>query len=536
MRYFLLFFLAVSVPGFTAAQTALVKKDGYTQWIVDGKPFIAIAGELHNSSSSGLAYFSEALSYARSMHVNTVIATISWEQFEPREGQFDYFLVDNIIAAAAKSNLKLVLIWFASWKNGESAYAPVWVKSDTTRFVRIKTRTGVDIHTLSPFCPATMHADARAFSALMKRIREKDARHNVVMMQVENEVGAFTGMDYNGEAIYHAPVPSGLIRYMSAHESTLEQPLRDAWVRNGRKTSGDWPAVFGEDAQNFFMSWQYATYINAVCAAGKDAYDIPMYVNCWLVQHLGEKPGEYPNGGPVSRVMDIYKVAAPRIDLCAPDIYLSNFKEICGMYDRPAKNNPLFIPECEGDNPGKAFYAIGEHNALGFSPFGIESMAADRGYAQSFAVLQEMMPWIQRYRGNVRGVLKEGDRDRDTLNMGDYDIEVRYTAKDKNCYGIIVQTARDSFVVCGIHLQLKFRYRNTGNLPIVGQVLEGTMKGGRWETIRLLNGDESGSDYTANIPGRHYDAATGEPAWVRVPGLPRQLVEAPGIYKVSLVR
>lgn len=541
-------------PARMPGKPALVKKNGYTQLFVDGKPFVAIAGELHNSTSSGMAYFSQALKYARSMNINTVIASVSWEQFEPQEGKFDYRLVDSIIQKAAAENLKVVLIWFASWKNGESAYVPAWVKADPGRFVWVKRSTGADVHTISPFSRPAMEADAKAFSMLMRRIKERDTRHTVIMMQVENEVGAFSEMDYNADALYNGPVPASLISYLAQNERLLEQPLHDAWVRNGRKTQGSWAAVFGEDnydAQNFFMSWQYATYINRVCEAGKKEYDIPMYVNCWLVQHPGEKPGEYPNGGPVSRVMDIYKAAAPAIDFCAPDIYLKNFKEVCQMYYRPEKNNPLFIPECEGDNPGKAYYAIGECKAIAFSPFGIESLAADRSYAQSFAVLEEMLPVIQQYQGTgkVRGILKEGVKDKDTVMMGKYEIEVRYRAKDQDCYGVIVQTGEDEFIVCGIHLQLKFRLKDGKGIALVGQVLEGTMQHDKWETIRLLNGDESGSDYTANIPGRHYyttitkENFTAEPAWLHVPGLDditeggvtKHLVSAPGIYKVTMI-
>jgi hypothetical protein len=517
----------------------LVKKAGHTQLLVDGKPFIAIAGELHNSTSSGLAYFSQALKYAASLNINTVIASISWEQFEPHEGQFDYFLVDNIIKKAREQDLKLVLIWFGSWKNGESAYVPGWVKADPKRFTWVKTPSGVDVHTISPFCKAAMQADAQAFSMLMKRINTQDTGHTVIMMQVENEVGAFSDMDYNGEALYHDPVPASLIDYMKKETPSVEQPLNDAWTRNGRKTRGNWPEVFGEDnydAQNFFMSWQYATYINTVCAAGKKEYDIPMYVNCWLVQHPGEKPGEYPNGGPVSRVMDIYKVAAPAIDLCAPDIYLKNFKEICRMYHRPEKNNPLFIPECDDDNPGKAYYALGECNALGFSPFGVESMAADRSYAQSFAVLEELLPLIRQYQGTgkMHAVLKEGDENSDTLDMGNYKIEVKYKRNHDPCYGIIIQTGPDEFIVCGIGFRLKFRPKTIGNVALVSQVLESAFRQNKWETIRLLNGDESGSDYTADIPGRHYNPNSSEPAWVYVPGLEKDVVQAPGIYKVSV--
>jgi hypothetical protein len=112
-----------------------------------------------------------------------------------------------------------------------------------------------------------------------------------------------------------------------------------------------------------------------------------------------------------------------------------------------------------------------------------------------------------------------------------------------------VQTGTDEFVVCGIGIRLKFRPVGEGDVTLVNQVLEGTIRQGKWETIRLLNGDESGSDYTADIPGRHYYTSVGKggfsarPAWVYVPGLDelteggvkKQLVEAPGIYKVSVL-
>ena len=173
---------AFAQPTRAPGQPTLVKKDGHTQLLVDGKPFVAIAGELHNSTSSGLAYFSQALKYAKSLNINTVIASISWEQFEPREGEFDYTLVDNIIRKAREQDLKLVLIWFASWKNGESAYVPRWVKADPKRFVWVKTRSGVDVHTISPLCKAAMQADARAFAMLMKRIKAQDTGHTVLMM------------------------------------------------------------------------------------------------------------------------------------------------------------------------------------------------------------------------------------------------------------------------------------------------------------------------------------------------------------------
>jgi hypothetical protein len=87
--------------------------------------------------------------------------------------------------------MRLVLLWFGSWKNGVSSYAPEWVKRDTVRFPRAKgssNRNTKDI--LSTLSDANRQADARAFAALMRRLREIDGRrHTVILIQVENEVG-----------------------------------------------------------------------------------------------------------------------------------------------------------------------------------------------------------------------------------------------------------------------------------------------------------------------------------------------------------
>ena len=293
----------------------LKTENNITRLMVDGKPFLMLAGELHNSTSSAPEYFAEAINNAVTMNVNTVIASVAWEQFEPQEGQYDYKYIDFILKNAREHNLKVVLIWFASWKNGESSYVPLWVKKDTNRFFRIKNKQGDLMSAISPFCEQAKVADGNAFVELMKYIKAKDTEKTIVMMQPENEVGAFSEMDYNKKSLqlYASPVPEQLIQYLKKNKNTLEKELKTAWEANGYKTNGTWAEVFGEsnfDAQNFFMSWQYATYINEISRRGKEIYNLPMYVNAWLVQFPTEQPGKYPNGGPVSRVMDIYKAGS----------------------------------------------------------------------------------------------------------------------------------------------------------------------------------------------------------------------------------
>ena len=56
----------------------------------------------------------------KALNLNAVIGTASWELVEPEEGKYDFALVDGLIRKARASGIRLVLIWFGSWKNGVS--------------------------------------------------------------------------------------------------------------------------------------------------------------------------------------------------------------------------------------------------------------------------------------------------------------------------------------------------------------------------------------------------------------------------------
>ena len=175
----------------TAAPPPHLEKHGSAiQLIVDGKPYLMLAGELHNSSSSSIQYMQPVWPRLAAMHLNTVLAPVAWETIEPEERHFDFSTVDGLLAGARNSHLKLVILWFGAWKNTYSTYVPAWVKTDIKRFARVETRDGRNTERLSPFSAAARDADAQAFAQLMRHLREVDAAtHTVLMVQVENEVG-----------------------------------------------------------------------------------------------------------------------------------------------------------------------------------------------------------------------------------------------------------------------------------------------------------------------------------------------------------
>ena len=258
------------------------------------------------------------------MHLNTVLAPVYWELMEPKEGQFDFTLVDGQIQAAQSNNLRLVFLWFGSWKNGTSSYVPAWVKTAQDRFPRIQDKDGKSVELLSPLSAASRDADSRAFAALMRHIKEVDSRRRVIMIQVENEVGMVGDSRDRSEAANKAfaePVPKEVLDYMTSQKDTLYPEFRKAWEAAGAKTSGNWEEVFGKSpyTDEIFMAWNYARYVGRVAAAGKAEYPIPMFVNTWRA--LGDRmPGTYPSGGPEPHVGDLWKVGAPAIDFRSPDM------------------------------------------------------------------------------------------------------------------------------------------------------------------------------------------------------------------------
>ena len=240
----------------------LETRGAVTQLIVDGQPYLALAGELENNSATSLAYMKPIWPKLKAMHLNTVLAGVSWAMVERSEGQFDFTLVDGLVRDARSANLRLILLWFGSWKNTWSSYAPDWVKRDFARFPRVQLSNGtIGTERLSPFSDQCRDADARAFAAFMKRLKEIDGEvHTVIMVQVENEVGVVPDARDSSAAAnqaYSQPVPRELIAYLDARKATLTPELRDRWQATGFKTSGDWETVFGPgpDTGHLFMSW-----------------------------------------------------------------------------------------------------------------------------------------------------------------------------------------------------------------------------------------------------------------------------------------
>jgi Domain of unknown function (DUF5597)/Glycosyl hydrolases family 35 len=485
----------------------LVQKDGRYALLVDGKPFLILGGQIHNSSAwpSELPQVWESMA---ALHANTVEAPVYWEQLERQPGQFDFSSVDAVIDGARAHNLHVVLLWFGTWKNGNMHYAPAWVKTDTTRFPRVVRPDGQPIDVLSPISQNTLDADKAAFTALMHHLKQiDDDQHTVLLIQVENESGNIGSVrDFSPEAnrLFALQVPAELLQATG-------------------KQAGTWQQVFGSDGDEMFQAYYQARYINEIAAAGKREFAIPYYINVWLdypaaalPQRQIDLPGiGYPSGGAVQKLVDVWRKLAPSIDMIGPDIYADDsqfYRETMDVYRRP--DNPLWIPETgRSDNFGKFFFYALDRGAIGFSPFGVDqtgwNILGDEtwtAHARNFALIAPMDREIAQFEfdGRLKTAVEEPGHVSEELDFGAWQATVAFGfpqpdgrrapgTKDAHGAALVAQLGPNEFLVTGVDASIVFHL--PGKLPwIRSQIVaaeQGTWENGVWTPIRLWNGDET---------------------------------------------
>lgn len=456
-----------------------IKQGTASQLVVDKKPMLLLAGELGNSSASSEQDIENVFPKLKRIGLNTVLVPAYWDLIEPEEGKFDFSLIDKTITEARKHDMKVIFLWFGAWKNSMSCYAPLWFKSDYKKYPRCYTETGKPLEIASPFSENVFKADSKAFVKLMSHIKDFDSKENtVIMIQVENEIGMLeSARDHSKTAnkLFDSAIPDKLKQYLKRNTKTLHPWLKEKWEMAGGKTEGTWEEVFGKDifTDEIFMAWQYAAYVEKMIQKGREVYNLPMYVNA-AMNSRNRKPGEYPSAGPLAHLIDIWKCAAPSIDLLAPDLYDNGFVDWVAQYK--LHNNPLFIPEIklEPNDGVRAFYVFGQHDAIGFSPFSIEDAPDDGNYklTKAFTKLDELMPLITKYQGKeqMKGILfdqanKEKDIEWDGITLSCkhfFTLPWDARATDGSVWpeggGIIIKLNKLEYIVAGSGIVIEFKY------------------------------------------------------------------------------
>ncbi len=509
----------------------LVQQDGRYALLVDGAPYLML-GAQSNNSSDWPATLPEVWPAIEYLHANTLETPIYWEQFEPKEGQFDYSEVDTVLAQARAHHVHLVLLWFGTWKNGSQHYMPEWMKLDPQRYFHVMNKEGEYVDSPSPFATASREADKRAFAALMQHLKEADSERTVLMVQVENETGTWgTVRDYSPEAnkLFEGPVPAEVLKAMGKTSATA---------------GANWEQVFGPEAEVYFHAWAVSRYVEQVAASGKAAYPLPLYCNAALRDPLKpETPVTYESGGPTDNVIPIWKAEAPAIDLLAPDIYLAGtaqYLKVLELYHRP--NNALFVPETSGSvRSARFFFSALGLQAIGYSPFGLdytrvppvmpgEVEASKNAFldptAQNYELIGPMMREVARlnYEGKLQATSEMEDEPIQTLHFGGWDAVVSHGVGRKGPAkgnpepigrALVAELGENRFLVTGFFCHVDFRPAGTAQQRESGQIVVGTGQipsaeiDGRWvhrqflrveegeyedgafKFLRILNGDQT---------------------------------------------
>ncbi|MFL6601551.1 MAG: DUF5597 domain-containing protein [Steroidobacteraceae bacterium] len=485
----------------------LIQSQGRHALLVEGRPYLILGAQVNNSSNYP-GMLPKVWPAIEQLQANTVLVPVAWEQIEARQGQFDFSFVDTLLGQARQQGVHLILLWFGTWKNTSASYTPEWVKLDTAHYPRIINTKGERLVTLTPHATATLEADRNAFVHLMRHLKQIDAQHTVIMVQVENESGTYGSVrDYSPAAqkLFAAPVPATLLRAL-------------------QKNPGTWVQVFGKDADEFFHAWSIASYIQQVAAAGKAEYPLPLYVNAALRDPL--KPGSadtYASGGPTDNVLDIWKAAAPALDLIAPDIYMPEYEKytkVLDLYQRP--DNALFVGETgnTGAYPRYLFSTLG-HQGIGFSPFGLDfsgysnypfgaakiDSEALEPFAMNYRLVGPMMRELAElsFRGKVRAVAEAPAVHAQTIPLGRWQATVSYGLPQFWFAGsppgnpqpvggaLIAELNTDEFLVAGYHARVSFDVAEhaRGEKTQFARVEEGTYEKGAWKFLRVWNGDQT---------------------------------------------
>lgn len=496
--------------------------NGVKQLYVNNEPFLIIGGELLNSSASSIEYMKDIWGQIKTLNVNTVFLPITWQQFEPEEGTFDYTLIDSHIKSAYNNNLKLVILWFGSWKNGESHYTPDWVKTDMKRFPRMILKDGKISNTISNINRNCLNADLTAYKKLLERIARVDKHGTVIMMQIENEVGLLgSTRDFSPEAtkLFEQQVPDELIKYIRNNLNILKPNIREPYLSNGSKIQGTWEEVFGKspNTDEIFMAWNYAIYVNELAKAGKAIYNLPTFVNAWDASEGNLIPGVWPSGGPNYLMLDIWQAGAPDIDILANDNYSPTFGLSAANYIH--NKNPLLVPEACAiwmndtiSAAAKAFFCFGHFKAIGFSPFGIDHRVyhSKHSIKKAYEVLNNLMPLITKAQveGKINGFMEDDEASPASFQLGDYIFKPNYDIQKNSLikgYALIIQISENEFIVSGnaCHIWHESADPSKPNSQLLS-VEEGTFVNGKWIKKRTLNGDEFG----IKLPPNPYNIAS----------------------------
>jgi hypothetical protein len=459
--------------------------DNRPRLIVDGHPFLILGLQWECDSCFSPTEMNPLFDHAARLGCNTAVTPVYWREIEPEPDQFNFEMVDERLKQARANGLKLILLWFGTWKNGHTFYVPVYIKENPDLYRMAVGAEGERTVSLCPTGEETWQRDCRALTALMDHIRHVDTDHTVIVFQVENEPGI---------------VGSDRCYCETCNALFAEEKFADR---------------YGPRAGESFSATTIARYIDRLSAVIKEIHPLPLYVNAALSPRVAGQPGKnYFSGGPVPEVLDIYLDELHHVDFVAPDIYrigYRDFHDLCRVYTR--RDNPLYIAEHSSQVTGRAernvFYAIGEHGAIGFDLWAIDSTYPDRGgtpfvdviggewgphapwLRDSYIAIGRAMSPIVEAQGTDRifTFVQEAAEASAGWHANGVDVVVQYTDPNQAGRGLIIQQGPAEFLSVGVGFTLSFHHPSPDGRPIRVRSMDwGYYEGDAWHLLHPVQG------------------------------------------------
>jgi hypothetical protein len=209
------YYTAVTNAATTVVSEVRTLANGKRVLYVDGKPFLALGGQLRpdtwrlyegysNPQMTDLGIFS----WATNLNINVVQVPVYWSDCEPTQNSFNWTNLQWAIGECAKYGLRMEILWFGSdiSGQGDSNLEPGYILKNPNAYPLMVSRSGaVETNaiigpggyewTLSKEYPGAIAAEANVIYNMMGYLKANDTNHVVIGLLVEGEVSIMADAD-----------------------------------------------------------------------------------------------------------------------------------------------------------------------------------------------------------------------------------------------------------------------------------------------------------------------------------------------------
>ncbi|KAK1719500.1 uncharacterized protein BDZ83DRAFT_795020 [Colletotrichum acutatum] len=355
----------------------------------------------------------------KALGVNTVLLAVTWEVFEPKEGQFKRDLVASLVAQARETDIRVILSRFGSMKgsvnNGKS------------------------------FHPPFIAAEKAAFAEFEQQIEAADAGYDtILMLQIGSEIAYLNwSRDICDAALaaFDNGIPADYLEFLVRSGSVLSVADVHAWEEFANGPEG---------TDELFTTYHIASHINSLAKIAKETYSVPVIVNVALEQAQGRK-----HGGPRSETLHLWKPFAPYIHIYAPQMFHDDYSKILQAHG-----------QCD-DNIRLLWSAFGTYAAIVVVLLNIEdsgTRSLESQILQHTTFLRQAVPFLldaqDQGQPQIRIATHIWELNKMHFTSGEFYITINMRINRCMGYGLAISQGNSKLLLFGQNIEIKAKSRN----------------------------------------------------------------------------